>query len=211
MIVDLSHPLYSGMPVYPGDPETSVTISASHARDGFCLHSLTLGTHAGTHLDAPLHFLDGGEPVDSYRVLDACVGPASVIGIDEVTEKGEIMPEHLGPAISSVSRGDRILLATGWSEQFGAPGYFDRYPSVSEELAKLFVDRGIILLGVESPSMHTRKGGVIHRILLSAGIVLAENLANLRPLAGKRVLFSAAPLKLRGLDGSPVRAYAMVD
>lgn len=211
MIVDLSHPIYTGMPVYPGDPETVVTTVADHDRDGYCLHTISMGSHAATHIDAPRHFLKDAETADSYRVLDACVGPARVFEVRGVPEKGDILPHHLGDDLKTIARGDRILLATGWSGRMGTPGYYDRYPSVSADLARLFVERGIVLLGVETPSLHVSLGSEIHRILLSAGIILIENLTNLVPLAGQRIHFSAAPLKLRGLDGSPVRAYAMTD
>ncbi len=210
MIIDLSHPIQNGMPVFPGDPETRIDPVATYDHDGYLVHSLALNSHTGTHLDAPRHFLPAGTPVDSPSVLEACIGPARVLDVSRAAEKAEIRPPDLNIDPESISRGERILLATGWCEHFGRDDFFDRHPSVSEELAALFAKRGIALLGVESPSLHLSKSDEVHRMLLTAGIIVVENLANLRQLAGKTVFFSAAPLKLSGLDGSPVRAYAMV-
>ena len=210
MIIDLSHPIHNGMPIFPGDAETSITQASTYDREGYLVHSLTMSSHAGTHLDAPLHYLPSGDTVDSHKVLEACVGPARVLDATGVAEGGEIMPSDLGVSPKSFSPGERILLATGWSEHLGRDGYHDRFPSVSDELAALLVECGAALLGVETPTLHRTKSDELHRMLLSSGIIVVENLANLRQLAGKQVFFSAAPLKLRGLDGSPVRAYAII-
>jgi len=209
-LVDLSHPIRPGMPVYPGDPETRFHRHADYDPDGCLVHSVALGTHAGTHLDAPAHWLRNGATVDSPSILMACVGPAKALDVTRTEEPGLIAPRDLKDAGNGIGEGDRILLATGWSERFGRPGFFEGYPSVSEELAEWFARRRIALLGVETPSLHRTSGDAVHTILLSAGIVIVENLANLKHIAGKTVFFSAAPLALAGLDGSPVRAYAVV-
>jgi arylformamidase len=211
MIVDLSHPLYSGMPVYPGDAETVILPQTAIDREGYLVHAISMNSHAGTHLDAPRHYFQGSTPVDSQQVLEACIGQARVIDVSPLEEGAEIMPRDLGIPPADISQGERILLATGWSGRFGTDSYFDRFPSISQELAALFVRSGIVLLGVETPSLHVTLSDDIHKTLLSAGIIVVENLTKLKDIAGKRVFFSAAPLKLSGLDGSPVRAYAIID
>jgi kynurenine formamidase len=211
MIVDLSQPVYHGMPVYPGDPETSIAPSGSYDREGYVLHSITLGTHAGTHVDAPLHFVSGATAIDAFSVLDACIGSALVCDVTHVPPQAEIKPGDLGDSLDRITRGDRILLATGWSERMGREEYYSGYPGISPDLAALLVERGVMLLGVETPSLHPAIGKSIHKQLFAGGMVVVENLANLRQLAGRRIFFSAVPLKLRGLEGSPVRAYAVVE
>lgn len=207
MIIDLTHPVYTGMPVFPGDPETVIIQTAGYDRDGYLVHSLAMCSHTGTHLDAPRHYRPSGVSVESYSVLEKCIGPAHVLDATGIAAGEEITPPDLD---ASFSPGERILIATGWSERFGRDDYFTRYPSISEELAALFVERKITLLGVETPSLHLTKCDAIHTLLLAAGIIVVENLANLRQLVGKYVFFSAAPLKLQGIDGSPVRAYAVM-
>lgn len=211
MIIDLSHPLYSGMPVYPGDPETMVTPHSAHDGEGFSVHTLVIGTHAGTHVDAPFHYIPQATTIDTQHVLNACIGSARVLDITGVKSGAEILPGDLGISPESITTGERILLATGWSERFEESDYFEGFPSLSMELVTLFIEWGITLLGVETPSLHLSRSDEIHKKFLDAGIIVVENLANLRQLAGKSIFFSAAPLKLRGLDGSPVRAYAIVE
>lgn len=208
MIFDLAHPLTTGMPVYPGDPGVFFSPALTHAENGFSVHALSMGTHAGTHLDAPFHRFESGVSVDALSVLNATVGTAIVVPVDR-GEDEEIGIGDLGEYAGSVEAGSRILLATGWSERFGREGFFKHYPSISIELAEFFAGKGIALLGVESPSLHTTESARVHKTLLSAGVIVVETLANLRAIAGQKVFFSAAPLRLAGLDGSPVRAYAI--
>ncbi len=210
MVLDLTLPLYPGMPVYPGDPSTAFSPVLSYDPDGFAVHALTLGTHAGTHIDAPVHRFPHGIAVDALTALQASTGDAFVINIENVSPGGEIFPSDFGECAEFITPGSRVLLATGWSERFGMEGYYDCFPSISTESARLFAERGISLLGVETPSLHITEDARVHETLLSAGTMIVESLANLRNIAGKRVFFSAAPLKLEGLDGSPVRAYAIL-
>ncbi|MFA6471503.1 MAG: cyclase family protein [Candidatus Latescibacterota bacterium] len=210
MIIDLSHPFYSGMPVYPGDSETIITQHNTFDREGFSVHTLFICSHAGTHIDAPFHFFPHGKTVDTQSVLDACIGSARVLDATSVSSGAEIFPGDIGISPESITPGERILIATGWSERFEESDYFEGYPSISMELVTLFIERGITLLGVETPSLHLSRSDEIHKKLLDAGIVIVENLVNLSQLAGKSIFFSAAPLKLLGLDGSPVRAYAII-
>ncbi|MHB9030342.1 MAG: cyclase family protein [Candidatus Latescibacterota bacterium] len=211
MIVDLSQPIYHGMPVYPGDPEAVIIPAGSYDREGYILHSITFGSHAGTHVDAPLHFVKGGTAVDAPSVLEACIGSALVCDVTHVSAQTEITPDDLGASLERITPGDRVLLATGWSERLGREEYYTGFPGVSSDLAMLLSERDIALLGVESPSLHRTLSDIIHKQLFAAGIVVVENLSNLRQLAGRRVFFSAAPLKLQGLEGSPARAYAVLE
>ncbi|MCE5250388.1 cyclase family protein [bacterium] len=210
MIIDLSHPVYAGMPIYPGDPVFSVTRVLSHEKDGCCVHDVSFGTHTGTHIDAPFHFLADGATVDTEAVLKNCAGEALVIDVSGTLDDNEIKPSNLGKALADIHEGDRVLLRTGWDSHYGKSDFFSSYPGISEELTDLLVERKIALIGVEMPSIHTKKGVVIHKKLLSAGIIIVEELTNLDALDEGRVFFSAVPLRLKGLDGCPVRAYAIV-
>lgn len=210
MIIDLTQPVYSGMPVYPGDPNSSLNQACSHEKDGFSVHTMVFGSHTGTHIDAPSHYFIDAPAVDTQPVLEACIGFARVFDISHLPPGKEIMPGDIGIHPDSISRGERILLASGWSKRFGEDGFFERFPCVSEELAELLIDRKIALLGVETPSPHLGKSDTIHKMLLSSGVIIVENLANLDKIEGERIFFSAAPLRLQGIDGSPVRAYAIV-
>jgi arylformamidase len=204
-VIDLSHPITAGMPVYPGDPPVVVTPYQTIGADGFAVHTVSFGTHTGTHVDAPAHFIEKDMTVDNQQILDACTGEAVLI--DAPAGPGSVItPAGLDAAIALITNGARIILHTGWSSHFGMPEYYRDYPVISPELATLMVDRRIKLLGIDAPSV----GDELHAHLLGAGIVLLENLTNLDRIPVSQFLLSAAPLALSGLDGSPVRACAIL-
>lgn len=209
MIIDLTLPLMPGMPVYPGDPETVFKPLLTHGADEFSLHALTLSSHAGTHIDAPYHADPEGRKVDDAAVLAACVGPARIVHV-EGRENTDIVPDDLGDTFDSLTEGARLIIATGWSGCFGSPDYYKAHPRISPALASALAVKRPALLGIDIPSVHTFDDTRVHRILLAAGIVVVENLANLDRLP-EFFFFSAAPLRLCGIDGSPVRAYAIVE
>ena len=97
------------------------------------------------NLDAPFHYFSNTPTVDAKAVLDACIGPARVLDVIHVATAAEILPADLGIPTANISRGERILLASGWSYYFGLDDFFDRYPGISEELAVLFVERGNLI------------------------------------------------------------------
>jgi len=197
-----------GMPVYPGDEPTKFRQTLYSERDGFNVHTVSMNTHAGTHIDAPFHAGHDFAAVDCADVLRACIGDALVIDVTRACVEREIMPSHLGRFREEIGDGDRVLLATGWSDRYGEAGYFEGYPSLSESLTDELVGRNIALIGLETPSPHIDRSEQIHKKFLAHGIVIVENLKGLARLGEGRVFFSAAPLSLHGLDGSPVRAYA---
>ena len=102
-----------------------------------------------------------------------------------------------------------MLLRTGWDAQAGGPGYFEGHPSLTAEAARWMASRGIVLLGLDTPSP-AEEWEECHRVLLGAGVAIVEGLAGLHRLPA-RFTFIALPLRLIGLDGSPVRAAAILD
>lgn len=210
MIIDLTLPVYPGMPVYPGDPPIVFHRSAGHETEGYTVHSVSLGTHTGTHIDAPYHVDSTGRTVDDFSILSASTGEATVFHLTGVSADSEITPDSMGKHIEDIAAGDRILIATGFSERFGEEGYYHSFPSVSIQLARELADKQIALLGIDTPSLSASNDPEVHSILLKSGCVVVENLANLRLLKTRKVFFSAAPLALKGIDGSPVRAFAII-
>lgn len=183
------------MPVYPGDPPVSLTPHASLEADGYRVMDIRLGTHAGTHLDAPAHFLTAGRTVEQLP-LEALVGPARVADLSAP-------PPEVRP-------GDRWLLRSGWSARWGERDYFEAFPGLSEEWVRRLAAAPAALLGLETPSLHPHHetDARCHRILLEAGVVLLENLLGLERLPD-RVLLAALPLPLAGADGAPCRVVAV--
>jgi arylformamidase len=203
--VDLSLPLRPAMPVYPGDPPVAFLRHADFEPDGCRVTAIRLGTHVGTHLDAPSHFLAEGATVDELAI-SALVGPARVVDVTDIPPGGEIDAARLGRIIS----GERLLLRTDWSAQFGTDSYYQQFPSLSDAAVLRLAERRVALLGLETPSLCAdhEADAAAHRALLSGGVVIVEGLTGLDRLPG-RVWLAALPLPLAGLDGSPCRVIAM--
>lgn len=203
--VDLSLPLAPAMPVYPGDPPVAFLRHADLHLDGFRVTAVRLGTHAGTHMDAPSHFLNAGATVDQLA-LNALVGPARVVDLTDVPPDGRIGAARLG----RLTAGERLLLRTDWSDRFGSASYYAQFPSLTEEAVEKLAERRVTLLGLETPSLCTDHGEdtAAHRCLLGCGVVIVEGLTHLDRLPG-RIWLAALPLPLAGLDGSPCRVIAM--
>lgn len=202
-LIDLSHPLYSGGPCFPGDPELSITEWMKVEDDEFDVSSIAMGSHQGTHVDALSHALKEGLTLDRMPLEWFC-GEASVVYL----EKHE--GEEIGPTdLLDRTFGKRVLLDTGWGRRFGQPEFYESFPSLNLDACRLLVERGVKLLGLDMPTP-SREYVEAHHILLGAGIVIVESLANLDQLP-ERFTFAAFPLRFVGGDGSPVRAVAFVD
>lgn len=225
-LVDLSHPLTTGMPVYPGDPEVTFAPALTVAADGVAVERLDLGSHSGTHLDAPAHSIPGGRTVDRIplellwgpaRVLRA-VAPAAggLLGIADVAESGgasgasgsDASADALLSALPDALPGI-VCVATGWDAHFGGP-LAERHPAVSLALAEALWARGARVLAVDTLSPDLTVGGSgmpVHEFWLGNDGVIVENLTGLDAVPDEFEL-SLLPLRLAGIDGSPVRAVA---
>jgi len=208
-ILDLTHPLRDGGPAYPGDPAPRVRAHATLEADGYRLAELTLGSHAGTHVDAPSHYLAEGGTVDALP-LSALIGPATAI--DVPGEPGTLVgPEILSPHEAAFRPGARVLLRSGWDARYGREDYWHDYPGLSPAAARWIVERQIALVGFDAPGPSPQPEAV-HRILLGATppVVIVESLANLSALPREFTLI-VLPLRLAGLDGAPARAVAVIE
>jgi arylformamidase len=202
--IDLTLPLRPGMPVYPGDPPVAFLRHNALATHGFAVSAVRMGSHTGTHIDAPAHFLEAGWTVDALS-LSALVGTARVVDLTDRESEAEIQARQLG----RVRMGERLLLRTDWSRRFGEGAYYTKFPSLAPDTVRLLVEKRVALLGLETPSLcldHDADAGA-HQALLGAGVVIVEGLAQLAALP-ERVLLIALPLRLAGLDGAPCRAIA---
>lgn len=180
--------------------------------DGYNTTDLQIYSHAGTHMDAPLHFLAEGGTIDDL-LPERCIGEAIVVDLSFKEPNSLITISDLGPAAEKVGRGSRVLLRTDWDQHAKADDYRSSFPRISPELAQWFAEKGVWLVGVETPSVAALQDmeelTLVHRALLESEIAIVEGLANLR-LLPPDVYFIALPLKIAGGDGSPVRAVAII-
>ncbi|MDA1192576.1 MAG: cyclase family protein [Candidatus Poribacteria bacterium] len=205
-IIDLSLTYERGMRGV--DWETATTID----NQGWNARTLHLYSHAGTHMDAPRHFLPDGATIE-LTPLEKIVGEAWVVDCGMSSPRELLTVGHLGEVADRVVAGDRLLLKTGWSERFGTAAYRDELPRIGVELARWMVAKRVALVGVEPPSVadvnDLAEVTEIHRILLGGGVTIVEGLTNLDQLTRERVTFIALPLKIAEGDGCPCRAIAV--
>lgn len=182
-IYDIGKELFSS-PVYPGDPKPEKSTFLAIEKGDICnLTIIKMGSHNGTHLDAPKHFCQGKGGVDTIP-LEKCVGYCKVVEISGVIT-GKDMERFLADGTKKLLLKGEILL--------------------TPEAARVIADAKIDLIGVESQTVgesHTQP--VIHEILLSVEVVILEGLV-LKQVKPGQYFLAAQPLKWEGLDGSPVR------
>ena len=207
-LVDLSHKLTQGQRSFPGDPELHMSPHHTIAGPARCNVSLlSLGSHQGTHLDAMFHFLPQGKTLDQMP-LEWFYGPAHLLKIPKAADE-VIGIADFAPYEDLLVPGARLIYATGWQSHFGQENYFTQFPTLALEAAQYLADKGIRVLGMDTPTP-SREAYEAHHILLGAEIVIIESLTNLDQLPRDFVL-SAFPLNFHGGDGSPTRAVAIID
>lgn len=207
-IVDLTLPFRDGTRGFAR--QSAKTIAA----DGFNTTDLFIYSHAGTHMDAPRHFLPDAAAIDQWN-LELCIGPALVINLAHKAPESLIDVADLAPSANRIVPGTRVLFRTDWGNYADHADYRTRFPRITPTLAQWLTERGVCLIGLETPSVasllpeHHRELREVHQILLQAGVVIVESLINLQMLRSDTVQFIALPLKIEGCDGSPVRAIAV--
>lgn len=204
-IFDITLPITTQMPVWPGDPPVIIEqVESMDKGSRYNQTRLAMSVHTGTHVDAPHHILNNHQTVDALP-LDVLTGPALVVqlpdAIHEIT--GHVLEETQMP-----SRVERLLLRTRNSQywQAGSHEFHTNFAAVQADGARWLVQHGIRLVGVDYLSVAPYdEGEPTHRILLGAGIVVLEGLDLHHISPGWYDLF-CLPLKISHSDGAPARA-----
>lgn len=202
-IIDISMPIYTGMIYYPGDPGARIEPVLRIAQGDIAnLSALTMGTHAGTHVDAPHHFEGGPQTVDRMP-LEVLVGPARVVDLTGV--QGFVSAGDLEEA--GVAGAKRLLIKTTNSRLLSQPDFTADYVSLADDAADLLVERGVRLVGIDYLSIERFKSKDyhVHHTLLGAGVAVLEAVDLSEVQAGDYELV-CLPLKIQGGDGAPARA-----
>jgi arylformamidase len=217
-IIDLTLPIHEGMQTFPvhWHPFVEITQLGRLGIEDRETRKVTLGTHTGTHMDAPRHFVRGGKSIDEIE-LDQLVGAATVIDFSQVPERTELGVADMERALAG-RRPERLVLRYDWSDKVGINAYYTDHPYLSEAAAQWLIDNGVRLLAMDTPmpddprnGRGTCKDSPNHKIILGSGAVIVEYLTNLRQLSRPEVFLVVAPLKIREGDGSPVRCFAIED
>ncbi|MEW6473399.1 MAG: cyclase family protein [Actinomycetota bacterium] len=212
MVIDISLSVSPTLTVWPGDPPVVVEpVARVEDGDVAAVSRLVLGTHTGTHVDPPAHFLPGGATVDELP-LDVLVGPAVVA---DCRGGGPVDAARL-EALALPAGTTRLLLKTAGG---GAPPTGGEGPTASggpattgvltPDGAAWLVERGVRLVGADTLSIEpATEDYPVHRLLLGAGVIIVEGL-DLTPAAPGRYQLVCLPLRIAGGDGAPARAVLL--
>jgi arylformamidase len=203
-IHDISLPISESLVVWRGDAPVSITQSAHLARgDTATVSQLTMSAHAGTHVDAPAHFILDGATVEALD-LEVLVGPVLVVH----TPEAETLSADVLESLAIPPGSERLLFRTRNSERWarGETEFTEKFVGVTEDGAGWLLDRGVRLIGTDYLSAAAFDGIIAtHQVLLKAGVILVEGL-NLVGIEAGTYQLVCLPLKIVGAEGAPARA-----
>jgi arylformamidase len=202
-MIDVTVPLVPGrVPLYPGDTPLVVERAQERTESSPNVSKLVCSVHAGTHVDAPVHFLDVADGIESVPV-DTLIGATWVVDARNVW--GSIDAAALAE-LAIPPEAERILFRTRNSELWDDPRFIEDFIFVAPDAARLLVDRGLRLVGIDYLSIASYHDPVpTHDVLLRAGVVIVETL-DLRAVEPGWYDLLCLPLLIPGADGAPARA-----
>jgi arylformamidase len=200
------------MPVYPGDPSPSFENYSTLQKEGVNLTRIIMGSHTGTHLDAPRHFIRGGIGIDR-------IPPNKLIGEAYVAD---LSKKPIGTAITSkdlrreleekIAKDDIAVVYTGCSERWGEESVNRDYTYLTGDAADYLVSKRVRAVGIDCLSVEKFKAAepVVHKTLLGNGVFIIESLSSaLKQFVGRRILMICMPIKLQDGDGAPARVVVI--
>ena len=208
-IVDLSWEFTADTPIYPGDPEPSVTVATTLENEGYNLSTLVMGTQTGSHVDAPYHFSNEGATIDQME-LDFFLGDAIVVRVTDKKAEEAITMEDIEPYKEQITPGKIVLFNTNWYKKRGTEEFF-HHPYVNGEVAHYLVEQGVRFIGIDTINAD-QTGGTefpVHDLLSDKRLMIGENWAYFDRIDFENPYIIAIPMKVVGCDGSPVRAIAV--
>ncbi len=212
-IIDLSYVIENGMPTC-GTP-WHVNVGISHLGKleevGRNTHAITLGSHTGTHMDAPFHFINGARTIEKTP-LDIVCGEISVVDFTHIKAGQVVSLED----IKKISVAPRMLFRFDWFKNWKTPAYYSSFPYFDEEAVEYLIEKGIKLMAMDTPSpdyggnITSKEDSPNHKKLLKADVIIVEYLTDTDKIdLTKKHTIIALPLKIQGSDGSPARVILM--
>lgn len=208
-IVDLSMDITNSTPVYPGDPKPDIRPAATIEQDGYNVSQVNIGSHTGTHVDAPVHINKSGLTIDESG-LAPFLGRGIIINVTGKEPGVSITLEDITPYLRRMDSGVIVLFYTGWSVFVGEERYY-KHPYLSIEAVEAMLAKGVRTFLIDALNLDPPDGSsfAAHEAITEVNGIIGENLTNLEAVDFSDPFIIALPLKLKGLDGSPVRAVAV--
>ncbi|GAU80037.1 cyclase family protein [Fusibacter sp. 3D3] len=212
-IVDLTFPIQNGMRKFDASwhIDTSVEPLGRIETVGRNTSKIIIGSHAGTHMDSPLHFIENGNSVDRLN-LETLIGPVSIFDFSDLESNIKVTKQML----ENLNLSDRVIFKFGWSDKWYNGDYYSNYPFFSAEAVEYMIQNKVKLVGLDTPSpddssikLLSDQDSCIHKLLLRNEIVLIEylDLSKVDEYDGWNII--ALPMKLKDCDGSPSRVVLM--
>ena len=200
------------MTVYPGDPLPSFESYATLEKNGVNLTKLTMGSHTGTHVDAPRHFIPNGIGIDQISP-SKLMGETYVADLSSMTIGSGITANDLQDKIGKkVAADDIVAIYTGCSEHWDDNSILQNYTYLTKEAAEYLVSKNVRAFGIDFLSVEKfhAPDAVAHKTLLRNGIFIIESLSrDIKQFVGKRILLMCMPIKLQNGDGAPSRVIGV--
>jgi len=203
-VYDVTFPLDESCPVWEGEPKPALEWRNRLENGHYCnLSSFAMGSHTGTHIDAPAHFVAGGGTIESIAV-ERLVGPALVV---EFHGSGDITAADLG-RMGVGGAPPRVLFKTANARLWDDPAFHRDFVALSLDAVERLIELGLQLVGIDYLSVEAFDSAryEVHHRLLDAGIVALEGV-DLRQVPPGEYLLVCAPLKLTGAEGAPARVF----
>ncbi len=204
--MDISMPMHKTMQVYKNRDANRFRLTAdrTHAQDHICENRMEINLHTGTHLDAPLHVIDGGNTISTFP-LDLSQLPCQVLDLSGL--RGSIKVKDLD--LKAIRPGGAVLLKTDNSL---TDAFDPEYVFLSIEGAAALADTGVRLVGTDALGIERgQPGHPTHRALMTRGVWILEGLRLAHTVAGTGWTLHVLPLNIVGAEASPVRAVLSRD
>ena len=209
-VIDLTHTIESGMPVYPGTEPPILEPANTYDRDGFRETKISMYSHTGTHMDPPAHLFRDRTTLDAFPP-EQFIGKALVIDCTSLKEGEPITMDHLSRYGTKAEPADFLLFYLGWDARWGSEAYFGDYPCIDDSVLEYILEGSYKGIGFDVIGLDPIADGNLTRhkkLFQTRDIINIENLCNLGLCGNDLFWFSCFPLKIRDCDGSPIRAVA---
>ena len=209
-VIDLTHVIEEGMPVYPGTETPRLEPANTYEKDGFQETRISMFSHIGTHMDPPAHLFPQRTTLDCFPP-EQFIGKAIVIDCRDLSEGESITLDYIRRTGKKAELADFLLFNLGWDQRWGSESYFGDYPCLDDEVMDYILKGKYKGIGFDVIGLDPIADANLTRhkkLFAEKEIVNIENLCHLEQCGSGLFWFSCFPLKIKDSDGSPIRAIA---